>query len=38
MGGHFYFTRNFMKFMKENSGKTLSEAVKEWKRTYESLQ
>lgn len=35
IGEHFHFTRDFMKFMKENTGKTLSEAADEWKRMYE---
>ena len=31
-GDHFKFDRNFMAWMKENSGKTMGDAVAEWSR------
>ncbi len=32
-GDHFKFNRSFMAWMKENSGKTMAEAVAEWSRS-----
>jgi hypothetical protein len=35
IGTHFHFTVAFMKWAKQNPGKTLQDAIKEWKRLYE---
>lgn len=34
IGPHFHFTVEFLKWMKINQGKTLNEAITEWKRVY----
>lgn len=35
IGLHFSFNTQFMRWMKENEGKTLSDAIEEWKRIHE---
>ena len=34
IGNHFYFTVDFMKWAKQNAGKTLGDAISEWTRQY----
>ena len=38
LGDHFRFTIGFMKWMKDNVGKTLGDAVEEWQRQHEQKQ
>lgn len=38
IGEHFHFTREFMKFMKQSSGKTLDDALTEWKKSHRNVQ
>jgi hypothetical protein len=35
IGAHFRFNTEFMKWTKQNAGKTMKEAITEWKRIYE---